>query len=424
MISALAIQPSSAAWLERLGRFLIVALPVLFLIGRAPADVAVSLIALLLLLRSALRRDWVWLRTPWVVAGLAIWLYLVLASALAEDAAGAYSRALPFGRFVLFGAALQHWLLIERGPRRAMLIALAAVIAFVLLDSLLQFATGQDILGRTYEASRLTGPFADTVPGSFMVKTWFPVLGLALALATAWSQRWRNALAIGLIVVVALAVTLTGERIALVMLGIGLLPFILLLHDLRLPVLLAGLAALIVIAGAIVLSPDLKTRLIGNTAYDLNDFWDRRYGELFRRSVRIWRSGPVLGIGLRNFRHRCVNHHFKPLGPVEDRCYTHPHQIYLEWLVEAGGIGFFSFLVLLVLWGRELIPGLRTVDGRDYPIAVGALAALLVFLWPLRSSMSFFSNWNAILFWLMLGLALALCAPQGWAARPREPSAR
>jgi hypothetical protein len=26
--------------------------------------------------------------------------------------------------------------------------------------------------------------------------------------------------------------------------------------------------------------------------------------------------------------------------------------------------------------------------------------------------MSFFSNWNAILFWLMLGLALALCAPR------------
>ena len=47
-------------------------------------------------------------------------------------------------------------------------------------------------------------------------------------------------------------------------------------------------------------------------------------------------------------------------------------------------------------------------------------AALLVFLWPLRSSMSFFSNWNAILFWLMLGLALALCAPHGAVRRRAE----
>jgi hypothetical protein len=49
------------------------------------------------------------------------------------------------------------------------------------------------------------------------------------------------------------------------------------------------------------------------------------------------------------------------------------------------------------------------------------LAALLVFLWPLRSSMSFFSNWNAILFWLMLGLALAICAPPDAARRRAGP---
>ncbi len=413
MIPALATGSAGFAWLDRLGRCLVIALPVLFLIGRAPADVALSLIGLLLLVRSALGRDWAWLRSPWIVVGLAIWLYLILASGFADDAAGAYSRALPFGRFVLFGAALQHWLLVERGPRQAMLIALGAVIAFVLLDSLLQFATGQDILGQTYEANRLTGPFADTVPGSFMVKTWFPVLGLALALAAPWRQRWRNALAIGLIVVMALTVTVTGERIALVMLAIGLLPFFFLLRELRLPLILAGLAAAGLIVGSLALSPDLRIRLIRNTAYDLNDFWDKRYGEAYRRSVRIWRSEPAIGIGLRNFRHRCANQHFKPLGPVEDRCYTHPHQIYLEWLVETGAIGFLGFVALLFLWGRDLIPGLSAVDARDYPIAVGALAALLVFLWPLRSSMSFFSNWNAVLFWLMLGLALALCAPRG-----------
>jgi O-antigen ligase len=418
MISAPAIRQAGVSWPARLGRGLVIALPVLFLIGRAPADIAVSLIAVLLLVRSALARDWAWLRTPWVIAGLAIWLYLVLVSGLAADAAGAYSRAMPFGRFVLFGAALQHWLLVERGTRRAMLIALAAVISVVVLDSLFQYVHGQDILGRDFQDNRLTGPFAATVPGSFLSKTWLPVLGLALALAAPWSARWRNALVFGLILLLALTITLTGERIALATLGLGLVPFFLLLRELRLPLLLAGLAALGLIAGSIALSPDLRTRLIRHTAYDMNDFWDKRYGEPFRRSVRIWHDQPVFGIGLRNFRHRCANPNFKPIGPVEDRCYTHPHQIYLEWLVETGAVGFLGFLAMIGLWSRDLISGLITVERRDYPIAVGALAALLVFLWPLRSSMSFFSNWNAILFWLMLGLSLALCAPRG-AAGPR-----
>jgi hypothetical protein len=121
---------SAGDWLERLGRLLICALPVLFLIGRAPADVALTLIGLMLLLRSALRRDWAWLRTPWVIVGLALWLYLVVVSAFANDVGGAYSRALPFGRFVLFGAALQHWLLVERATRRSLLLVLGGVLAF------------------------------------------------------------------------------------------------------------------------------------------------------------------------------------------------------------------------------------------------------------------------------------------------------
>ena len=68
-------------------------------------------------------------------------------SAFADDVGAAYSRALPFGRFVLFGAALQHWLLAERATRQTLLLVLGAVIAFVVLDTLLQFATGRDILG-------------------------------------------------------------------------------------------------------------------------------------------------------------------------------------------------------------------------------------------------------------------------------------
>ena len=166
------------------------------------------------------------------------------------------------------------------------------------------------------------------------------------------------------------------------------------------------------VPGTVAQSPDLTKRLIGHTAYDLDDFWAKRYGELFRRSVTIWRTEPVTGVGLKNFRRICVNDHYKAWGPVEDRCYTHPHQVYLEWLVETGAIGFLGFLALVGLWGRDIILGLRRIDPLDYPIAVGACAALIVFLWPLRSSMSFFSNWNAILFWLMLGLALARSAPR------------
>ena len=143
--------------------------------------------------------------------------------------------------------------------------------------------------------------------------------------------------------------------------------FFLLLRELRLPLLLAGGVALVLVAGTVAQSPDLTKRLIGHTAYDLDDFWAKRYGELFRRSVTIWQTEPVTGVGLKNFRRICVNDHYKPWGPVEDRCYTHPHHIYLEWLVESGAVGFAGFLALLVLWGRDLVSGLRRIDAARLP---------------------------------------------------------
>jgi len=228
---------------------------------------------------------------------------------------------------------------------------------------------------------------------------------------------------LGLIMLLAVTVAVTGERIALLSLGLGLLVFVLLLRDLRLPLLLAGFAAFLLVAGTVASSPDLRARLIGHTAYDLEDFWGKRYGELFLRSLRIWQDDPLIGIGLKNFRLECANDHFLARGPVEDRCYTHPHHIYLEWLVETGALGFAGFLVLVTLWAHNIISGLRRIDPADYPIAVGALAALIVFLWPLRASMSFFSNWNATLFWLMLGLTLALTAAQGRRPVPNRDQA-
>lgn len=40
--------------------------------------------------------------------------------------------------------------------------------------------------------------------------------------------------------------------------------------------------------------------------------------------------------------------------------------------------------------------------------AAGPVVAVIVFLWPIAATMSFFANWHAALFWLVLGWALAV----------------
>ncbi|MDX1541552.1 MAG: hypothetical protein R3349_09135, partial [Geminicoccaceae bacterium] len=105
---------ATSGWLGQVAALLLIAMPALFILGQAAPDIALTLIAILFLGRSIALRDWRWLEEPWVLTGLLVWIYLMLNAAyVAGDVEAAISRAAPFGRFIVFAAALQFWLFVE-----------------------------------------------------------------------------------------------------------------------------------------------------------------------------------------------------------------------------------------------------------------------------------------------------------------------
>ena len=61
----------------------------------------------------------------------------------------------------------------------------------------------------------------------------------------------------------------------------------------------------------------------------------------------MWKDHPLHGIGLNNFTYLCKNDQrykklLKNIG-----CVTHPHNFYLQWLVETGVFGLLLFLCYL-----------------------------------------------------------------------------
>ena len=392
----------------------LIALPALLLLGQAGGDIALSAIAVLFLVRSALTGDWAWLAEPWVLVGLVVWIYLMInAGLVAEDSVAANTRAQPFGRFIAFGAALQFWLFLEPRVRRGFLIVLGVVVAFVVVDCLIQFWAGEDLFGRTYERARLTGPFEERVPGGFLARMSFPVVAIGFAWAATGQGLGRTVGIIAGALVLGMTIAFTGERAALVMYGFGLFLLFLFLPGARRPLFMTGVAGLLLLIVAVSVHPTLSKRLVDHTTHDLTQFWDRRIGSLLERGFEVFEEQPVFGVGLKNFRGECARDDFKPRGRVETRCYTHPHQIWNEWLAETGLVGFTGFVLLQAFWIAAIVRGLRRLDGYDYALALGAALAIVVFLWPLRTSMSFFTNWIGAMMWPMIGLALALTAPRG-----------
>ncbi len=402
---------STAGVLDRLGVWLIVVLPILFVAGRAPADIAISLIGVLFLLRSASGLGWRWLETPWLAFALFFWGYLLLVSALAIDPGGSFGRALPFLRFILFAAALQHWLLTTRHRVRMVLTTLAIAVAFVLLDCLYQYAFGHDVFGKTAEgAFRLSGPFNNDVAGTFMAKVTLPLLGWWFT----WSAgRGHLSWTVGgaLALIVGLVILLTGERTAMVSYVMGVAFLVLAVREIRRPLLLIGLIGMTALGVLIANQGDLRARFVGHTTADFEDFWNNRYGIIFVHAIDAWRDAPVTGVGLKNFRLTCETGNFEHRGEIATWCFNHAHNPYLELLSETGVVGLVLFLGLILLILKEIAAGWRTVRP-DYPLVAGASASLLMFLWPVMVSKSLFSNWNAMLLWLAIGLALAVARPR------------
>ena len=110
--------------------------------------------------------------------------------------------------------------------------------------------------------------------------------------------------------------------------------------------------------------------------------------------------------GLRNERKREV--YYKKNG-----CSTHPHNFYIQFLVEIGLIGFLFlslifFIMLLIIFFKKqnfYFFNLRNqiFNNESYSIMIG----LFVFIFPFKTHGSFFNNWLSICFYLQLSLFLS-----------------
>lgn len=386
-------------------RSLVVIMPLCLLGGRVAADFALSLTAILFLVRSFLAGDWRWARSTWFKIGAALWVWMLIITPFAFDARLSFSQAAPWIRFLIFAAALEAWVLNEVWMRRLLWVA-GGVVVFVAADTWLQYLSGSDLFGHPRpSADRLSGPFNGLRPGIFITKMMFPVV-LGALVWRFWDRYWAKFLMIGLVLLCVGAVFISGERMAL-LLALAGLGFAALLDRGLLRKLLAGslgLAALGFVALTLY-DPQMLVRHVTETVDTAESLHDSPYGEIWRSALHLAAERPLLGVGMKNFRVACADPAVALPETVTNRCATHTHNLYLEFLTEAGVPGFLGFVLLVAAWGRHLWRA-WWIEPRNFWL-LGPMVAVAVHLWPFGPSASFFSNWFGTIFWLNLGWALA-----------------
>ncbi|MBB2206313.1 O-antigen ligase family protein [Gluconacetobacter takamatsuzukensis] len=391
-------------------------LPFFLLRGRAISDGFMSCIGVLFLLHCLRARDRGWWR-GWPVFALAFWALAILSSVM-HGTGHAVAEALVLGRFLLFCAALECWVLRDGAARRWLGLSVTLAALWLVVECWQQYLLGTNLWGYPrWVDGALTGPFYKPRAGAALLMVVFPGL---MVFATRWLEApaWRPRLAgVGLIMFLVLTMILIGQRMPALLFGLGLGIMAVLIRRLRWPVLAAGLVGVAGLALLPVLSPPAYAKLVVRFMDQMRHFSDSPYGQIYIRAGVMLDRHPWLGLGVDGFRNACADPayvrdlvlfgHTFPSRGVAVGCNIHPHNIYLDVATTAGLAGLACFVAMVACWLWRMV---RALSPARAPQQAMLCVTSCVMLWPVASSSALFTVRTAGWIFLMVGWGLAASA--------------
>ena len=201
-------------------------------------------------------------------------------------------------RFVILIAAMEHAILRDPAPRRWLGYVVAASAAYIVIQSLVQFAFGRNLYGEGRGPDgELTGPFGKPRAGPPLVRILFPALMPSVAELLRRPGIWSVAAGYMLLFAGIGVMVLIGQRMPLLLTGLGLVAVALMLRRLRPAMITAAILGVLLLAASPVIAPAAHYRLVSKFSGQMEHFASSRYGELYARALEIGMQHPLTGLG-------------------------------------------------------------------------------------------------------------------------------
>jgi O-antigen ligase len=333
-----------------------------------------------------------------------IWLPMLLSVIGTETLKNSALFSFKYLRFFFAGLFILN-LLKSSKLRNLVLVGISFTVALWLLDSLLQWIMGVDLLGRSYIGTRLAGPFSHlTLP---------VILSLFLTLVLIFTKRYLpNYLFYALFLLSVLILFLAGSRaswIALLLAG-GLYSGYVFFRAPNKPILMFVL----LIVGAITVGTtgylidsgfkdriDSASKLFAGDYESVNQATSLRL-PIWEVAAKMALDNPLNGVGVRGFRYQ-YKAYAGPNDPFKDTGAMHPHFFLLEVFVEAGVIGFLGLLAITVLLVR-----LAWKNRHQWtPLQAGSAITIAVTFFPFNTHVSLYGSFYSQIAWLATAIACA-----------------
>ncbi len=122
------------------------------------------------------------------------------------------------------------------------------------------------------------------------------------------------------------------------------------------------------------------------------------HANLFSVALHIWNENKLIGIGYKNF--------FKECEVLDNLiCSSHPHNIYLDILLNSGLVNFINFiLIIFLLFFKSMKIILSNSFNKQFTFCI--FISFFTFFFPLKSAGSIYASYFGSFTFLLLGLAI------------------
>jgi O-antigen ligase len=299
----------------------------------------------------------------------------------------------------------------------------------IIFDALLQFYTGQNLLGNEILRKRISSFFGEElILGSFITRI-LPFFLLHLIMNDIINQK-INIYYTVFISFICLIVYLSGERTSFFLLVLFFSLVFITVKDLR---------KFIFIVGIILFFLSLLMSYFKNSEQinPANRMFSKTYAQLLGKggnneehkkklfnkvyifshdhhghyllAAKIIKDHPIFGVGVKGFRYLCR----KKIYILEnnDGCSTHPHNTYLQVFSSNGVIGFIFLVTAFIYLIRQIIICRNKIEKENNfnKLKISQIIMLITVLinfWPLVPSGNFFNNWLSMLYFYPIGYYL------------------
>jgi O-antigen ligase len=406
--------------IDKLACYLIILMPIFLVTGPFLSDLSVVIIDLTFLFIIFKEKKFFLLNNKYFKFLMILWIYFSLRSLFADDIFLSFKSSFFYLRFIFLIWAISFFLERNKNLFDKFSKFFLVVICFVILDAILQYITGTNILGfKIQNPDKLNGLFNDeAILGSYLVR--FTPLIFAVMYCYFDTKKY-SIFYLFVLSFLGFVIFISGSRSSIFLFIIFSILFFLININLRKIIIFAFLTNLI---GIISLSQfsnkvshsiyynffdPIRTIFFETDNENVSDnkkkyMFTKVYDSHYNTAYNMYLDNKLFGVGTKMYRKLCRDEKYYV---NQFSCTTHPHNFYFQQLAENGLIGFLGIFTIFTYTLISLFKKIYYVNFKKNNIiefsSTMILIGLFINFWPIVPSGNFFNNWVSVMIFFPIG---------------------